>query len=172
MKNIFLIVLLFSSTIAKCQIQSNIITQKEFDDIEINNVKFSSLKNTLGKESNVENLLGIPSSKNIDPDGEFYHYEFNGFTIGFSSLISNGTIEKPIIGRFIITNKNYSIIITGVKLTIGDDISKLGTINFSENRDGSKYIQYQYCYGCNNFIYIHFNQVSKKITEIGFIELT
>lgn len=170
MKNIFLIVLLFTSIIAKCQIQSNIITQKEFDDIEINNVKFKTIKNTLGNPVEMESLFGSPLKKIIDEDGNYY--EFEGFEIGFSSIISAGTRDKPIIGGFDITNNNSSITIQGITVTIGDDISKLGTVNFNTNKDGSKSILYQYCYGCNNFIYIDFDQTTKKITEIGFIELT
>lgn len=169
MKNIFLIVLLFTSTIAKCQIQSNIITQKEFDDIKINNVKFSALKNTLGKESNIKGLFGEPKKvkKDDDPiyEGEIFSIDFYYSGLEFSFY------EKE-VSNIKITNNNSSITIQGITVTIGDHISKLGTVKFNKKVNGSKSIIYQYCDGCNNYIYIYFNQTTKKITEIGFIELT
>ncbi|WP_299105713.1 hypothetical protein [uncultured Tenacibaculum sp.] len=169
MKNIFLIILLFTSTLAKCQIQSNIITQKEFDDIKINNVKFSSLKNTLGKEFNVKSLFGEP--KKVEKDNNPI-YEGDIFSIDFYYSGLEFSFYEKEVSNIKITSNSYLITIKGITVTIGDNISKLGMVNFNTNKDGSKSIIYQYCDGCNNYIYIHFNQASKKITEIGFIELT
>jgi len=49
------------------------------------------------------------NEKVIDPDGEFTHFKFDGFSIGFSAVISGGTINSPILGGFKIFNSNSNL---------------------------------------------------------------
>ncbi len=171
MKNIILILLLAFSGIANCQ-TANIITETEFNNIKINNIDLLTIRNTSGNQNTIENLFGSSITNNIDPDGDFYHYEFNGFKIGFSSIISDGTYNNPIISRFEITNNSSSLTINGITITIGSNIQLLGNVIFNTMNDGKKSIVYMYCDGCNNFISIRFNQLTNIITEIIYIEQT
>jgi hypothetical protein len=170
MKNIIIIFLLVISSTSQCQ-DSNIITEVAFNNIKINNHKLSVIKDTNGAKTAIESLFG-GSVFVIDPDGDFYNYSFNGFNIGFSSIISNATHNNPIISKFEITNSNWSMTINGVTIKVGDNISLLGNVIFNTNIGGSKSILYMYCDGCNSFIGIDFNQITKTITKIYFIELT
>ena len=172
MKHLIIIILFAFTSVAKCQPNTNIITSTEYENIKINNIKIADIRNTLGKSNAIESLFGTSTSKNIDQDGDFYNYNFNGFTISFSSIISDGTHDKPIISRFEITNNNAKIIIKGIPITIGDKIEKLGDVTFNTNNDNSKSILYMECDGCNNFISIEFNQSTNIITKIEYIELT
>ena len=45
------------TSLAKCQINSNIISKTEFDNIKINNVTFSKIKLTNGNEEQLKNLF-------------------------------------------------------------------------------------------------------------------
>jgi len=171
MKNIILILFIGFTGIASCQ-TANIITETVFNNIEINNIPLLTIKNTYGSQSSIENLFGSSITNNIDPDGDFYSYVFNGFRIGFSSMISNGTHDNPIISRFEITSNSSSITINGVTITIGSSINLLGNVIFNTMNDGYKSIVYMYCNGCNNFISIRFNQLTNIITKIIYIEQT
>jgi len=171
MKTIVLNLCVLTATFGSCQATSNIISFEAYEKIQINDAKLSDIRKTYGKESLIEKLFGKPISKEIDVDGN--HFIFDGFDVGFSAIISDGTQKHPILGSFEILNKKASITIKGVTFTVGDNISVLGnSIKFNTKKDGSKSILFQYCLGCNNFILIRFNQVSKIITEIKYVELT
>lgn len=162
-------ILLIIVSFVQCQTNSNIISETEFNSIKINNTKFIDLKNTLGKQSSVEVLFGVPNKIEKDDDpiygGEIFSINFYYPGLEFSFF------EKE-LSNIKITSNYSSVIIKGSTVTIGDNISKLGAVSFNTQRDGSKSIVYQYCDGCNNYIYIYFNQSTKVITEIGFIEQT
>jgi hypothetical protein len=172
MKSTLLILaLILSSIAAKCQ-NENIITATEYDNIKINTTKLIDIKNTLGNPNTIENLLGLTTSKEIDPDGDFYHYSFSSYKISFSSMISSGTYDKPILSKFEILNNNASITIKNVTITIGDHTNTLGNVVFNTQKDNSKSIVYSTCDGCNNFIVIEFNQSTNIITKIYYLEMT
>jgi hypothetical protein len=86
--------------------------------------------------------------------------------------LSSVNYNQPELGMFKITNSNWSMTINGVTITVGDNISLLGNVIFNTNNRESKSILYMYCDGCNSFIGIDFNQITKTITKIYFIELT
>ncbi len=170
MKNIILIFLLLVTSAAQCQ-NANILTQTEFNNIKINNKKLGDIINTHGVEGEMRNLFGVPLNKELNSDGYFSRYYYNGFEIGFSSVLS-GKAEH-ILGSFKITNNNSNITIKGINVTIGDNISALGkSVIFRTLSNGIKIIKYKPCVGCNNSITIRFNQVTKIITEIYYIEQT
>ncbi|OUR93973.1 hypothetical protein A9Q87_04515 [Flavobacteriales bacterium 34_180_T64] len=168
MKNITIILLIAFSSLGQCQ-TGNIITESEFDNIKINGISLLNIKNTLGEQNAMESLFGVPNDETIDPDGEFTNFEYNGFSIGFSALLS-GDLNQPILGAFQITNGNYNISIQDITFTIGDNISLLGNIVFNTTNNGSPSIVYMHCEGCNNFIIIRFNQLTNTITDIQYIE--
>ncbi|MEE9407899.1 MAG: hypothetical protein V3V28_07475 [Polaribacter sp.] len=76
------------------------------------------------------------------------------------------------MSSFEITSGNWNITIKGVTVKIGDNINLLGNVIFNTDKNGSESIIYMYCDGCNNFISIDFNQITKTITRIYFVELT
>ena len=145
MKNTLLILsLILTSMTVNCQ-NTNIVTATEYDNIKINSTKLVDIINTLGNPDAVENLLGIATSKEIDPDGDGNYFEYNGYSFGFSAIISNGTIDKPILGGFEIVNNNASLTVKGVTITIGDHINTLGNVVFNTQKDNSKCIIYATC---------------------------
>ena len=170
MKNIILILLLSFPSLVKCQITSNIITETEFNNIKINNVTFSNIKATNGNQDQLENLFAMNIQEaDIDIDGEFYNYTYDGFTIGFSGIL--GSIQQPEISSFEITNSNWSITIQGKTVTIGSNKKELGNVILNNQVNGEKSIVYQYCDGCNNFISLYLDS-NNLITKIVYIEMT
>lgn len=169
MKNITLILLLAFTNVSQCQITANILTETEYNNIEINCIKYIDLKNTLGEQNAVETLFGTANTIEKDDDpiygGAILYIEFyyDGLDFGFS---------EGELGTFNITNNNSNITIRGITVTLGDNISLLGNVVFNTMSDGSKSIVYQYCDGCNNLISIRFNQLTNIITEIIYIEQT
>lgn len=164
MKKQFLIILLLFVNLTQAQITSNIISKVDFYNIKINNVSLLEITKTKGNQNQFKDVFPktiIDST--IDNDEDYYDYTFNGFMIGFS---------ENEISAFKIKNNDWSINIKGKKVTIGSDISILGNVIFNTRRNGDKSVVYQFCNGCNNFIYIEFNQKTHKILEIGFIDQT
>ena len=173
MKNIVLITFLFMANLAQCQMTSNIISESEFDSIKINNVSLTTIRATEGREDLVENLysnLIIEREINHGERGPSnYWFKYDGFEFAFTG--SAGTREHPGLSSFYITDSNWSINIQGITIKIGDDISLLGNVVFNTRSNGIKSIIYQFCDGCNSFIYIYFNKLTNKIIEIGFVEI-
>jgi hypothetical protein len=154
--------------LVQCQ-TANIITPTEFDNIKINGITLKSIRNTLGNQNEVETLFGIAYNTIKDDDpiygGEIFSidYYYNGFECGF--------YEKE-LSSFEITNNNFNITIKGKTITIGDNINILGYVIFNTMNDNKKSIVYMYCEGCNNYISVRFDQTTKIITEIYYIEQT
>jgi hypothetical protein len=169
MRNIIIILLLAFTSVAQCQ-TANIITETEYDNIKINGIRLVDIKDTHGVESEMETLFDIPISKEINQDGYFSRYYYDGFRISFSSILS-GALEH-ILGSFHITNNNSNITIQGITFTIGDNISVLGDVVFRTTIYGDRFITYTFCDGCNNYIAIKFDQITNIITEIYYVELT
>jgi len=168
MKQILIILMLTISSLAKCQ-NANIITSVEYENIEINNIKLIDIRNTLGIQKNIESLFGKANKIEKDDDpiygGEIFSiaFNYNGLNLSFS--------EKE-LSSFYITNDYSNISIKGKLLTIGDNINKLGNVIFNTDNDNSKSIIFMKCEGCNSFIFIDFDQSTKAITKIGYIEQT
>mgnify|MGYP000461363317 CR=1 FL=1 len=163
MKNIFLIlVLVLTTTIVKCQTKANIITPIEFYNIKINNTTLNELNNTKGNKDLIEKLFNA-SINETTIDFDYCDYTYNGFEIGFSNEQISG---------FNITNNKWSMTIKGKTIKIGDSINNLGNVIFNTQINGNKSITYSACDGCNNWITIQFNQVTKEITKIYYIEQT
>lgn len=170
MKTIILSLFLILSISAKCQISSNIISKEEFNSIKINNVNLEDIKATHGKKFQVVNLFNYDIQKsNIDPEGEFYNYEFDGFSIGFSCLV--GKPEKPIISGFEITNNNWILTIKGKNITLGSYKDELGSVILNNQDNGKKSIVYKYCDGCSNFLSLYLDS-NNRITKIIYVEMT
>jgi hypothetical protein len=165
MKNILLILTLSLTSLASCQITSNIITKTDFYNIKINNSTLNDIQATKGIRQQVRDLIpAIIKNATEEPEEDnYYSYKYDGFNLAFE--------ENEIIA-FKIPKNNWNITIQGVTVTIGTNISALGNVVLNTQKNGNKSIIYQYCDGCNNFIYIYFDQFTNEITEIGFIEQT
>lgn len=170
MKNIILILLLTFPSLVKSQITSNIIYETEFNNIKINNVTFSNIKATNGNQNQLENLFTNSTQEaDIDVDGEFYNYTYDGFRIGFSGIL--GSLQHPEVSSFEITNTNWNITIQGRTVTIGSHKDELGSVVLNSQIGGGKSIVYQYCDGCNNFLSFYLDS-NNLITKITYIEQT
>jgi len=174
MKKSFIIIALFLTSITQCQITSNIISEVEYNNIEINGIKLKDFKATEGNELKIKNLISKPILEKDINTGERgpsnYWFKYNGFEIAFTD--NSGTPDHPGIAMFRITNNNWSLKIKGKIITIGDDINKLGSVVFNIKINGDKGIIYQYCNGCNNYIGIDFNQLTNEITRVYYVEQT
>ena len=163
MKNIILILMLTISSLVKCQINSNIITEIDFNNIKINNVSLNQIKATNGIYSQIISI--IPNTiieKTEDTEEDYYYYVYNGFNISFS---------ENEISSFEIVNSNWNIEIKGKKLRIGSNIRILEKVNINNQKDGGRSIVYQYCDGCNNFLSIYIDS-NNLVTKIIYIEQT
>jgi len=142
------------SSLAKCQINSNIITETDFNNIKINNVSINNIKSTNGIYSQITSTIPYPIIEKIEED--YYYYVYNGFNICFS---------ENEMSSFEIIKNNWNLEIKGKTIKIGTNISILGNVKINNQKDGGRSIVYQYCDGCNNFlsIYIDSNNLVKKI---------
>ncbi|RKF05117.1 hypothetical protein C8N26_0518 [Tenacibaculum lutimaris] len=163
MKQLVFVFFLFVTLIAKSQ--TNIISNSDFNNIKINNITLSDLKKTLGKQTKIESLLG--TSNSYEDNGFYYYYKFNGLKIDFST-----SGRKPYIESFDVLNNEASFTIKGITVTVGDPISKLGTIDLSTGRNGDKSILFAECDSCDVFINIDFDQTTKKITKINYFDMS
>jgi len=151
------------SSLVKCQINSNIITEIDFNNIKINNVSLNQIKATNGIYSQIISI--IPNTiieKTEDTEEDYYYYVYNGFNISFS---------ENEISSFEIVNSNWNIEIKGKKLRIGSNIRILEKVNINNQKDGGRSIVYQYCDGCNNFLSIYIDS-NNLVTKIIYIEQT
>lgn len=169
---IILPVILFTN-ITVCQVNSNIISEREFNSAKINAVSISDIRATEGNQRKISSLnLGHIEEKRINEGNReplSYWYKFDGFELSFSSHANS--YEHPGLSMFEITNSNWIFNIRGKTVRIGGSINVLGDVKINNNLSRNKSIIYQYCDGCNSFIYINFNKYN-KITEIGFVEQT
>ncbi|QXP73145.1 hypothetical protein H0I31_05455 [Tenacibaculum sp. AHE15PA] len=165
-KKLFVFIFLISSFIAKSQ-TTNIVKSSEFEGIKINNTTLNDLKKTKGKQAAVENLLGAVTSYNVDENENYYYFVFKGLKVDFSTLGRS----KPYIESFEINSSESSLNIKNIAVTVGDNISKLGTVVFSVGRNGSKSILYSVCEDCDSFVYIEFDQATNIITKISYMDM-
>ena len=118
-----------------------------------------------GKQSKVESLLGTSTS--YETTEFFYHFKFDGLKLDFSKMEN-----KPFIESFEILNNKVVLTVKNIAITIGDNISKLGEVNFSEGRNGAKSILYSTCEDCDVMINIEFDQTTNIITKISYFDMS
>lgn len=143
----------------------NSITSVEFDAVKINTITLIDIKKTNGKQSKVESLLGTSTS--YETTEFFYHFKFDGLKLDFSKMEN-----KPFIESFEILNNKVVLTVKNIAITIGDNISKLGEVNFSEGRNGAKSILYSTCEDCDVMINIEFDQTTNIITKISYFDMS
>ncbi len=166
-QKITLIILVLTSFIAKSQ-TSNIVTASEFDAIKINTTSLTDLKKTNGKQSAVETLLGPVASYSVDENESYYYFTFKGLKVDFSTMGKS----KPYIESFEVNSSETTFSIKGITITVGDNISKLGTTVFSVGRNGLKSILYTACEDCDSFVNIEFDQTTNIITKISYMDMS
>ena len=166
-QKITLIIFILSSFIATSQ-TSNIVSSSDFEAFKINTIALKDLKKTKGKQPAVEALLGAVTSYSVDENESYYYFIFKGLKIDFSTMGKS----KPYIESFEINSNESSLTIKETSVTIGDNISKLGTIVFSLGRNGSKSILYAVCEDCDSFVNIEFDQTTNIITKISYMDMS
>ena len=169
---IYIVTFMFTS-VASCQMTVNIIPETEYYNVSINGKTLSQIIATQGNATNVQNLFSnsiLETRINSDPFHPSYGYKYDGLDLGFSGSGIGNPQEIELVS-FEITNNDWSFSIQDITFKVGNDISLLGNVNFNDDADNTKSIVYQFCDGCNNYIGINFNQVTKKITKIYFLEI-
>lgn len=164
---IIVVLFLLTSFISFAQ-SVNIISDTDFDNLKINSAKLVDLKKTKGNQPKVEALLGVVTSYKVDENETYYYFVFNGLKIDFSTLGKS----KPYIESFEVNSNDATLAIKDINITIGDNISKLGTIVFSVGRNGAKSILYSTCEDCDIFVNIEFDQTSNLITKISYMDMS
>jgi len=170
----YLLIFLITTTIY-AQPDVNDIGETAFEAIEINGNAISQIRSTHGSKSQIKAMFGEPDETRVSTiAGKSYGYTYQeGFKIGFSTLRSG---DAP-LSNFEITDQIFTVNISGINFSVGDNISVLSPLNLVEN-SGGNYIgdiaEYLIapCEKCNHFIYITFNTSSQLITEVGYLELT
>ena len=170
MKNLLIIIalLITRQSIA----QDNILTGDELNNIQLNKRTWSSIWATQGEEVAFQNLFGGPANSIVRSNEDFYihrgiKFYYSGFEIAFSAAADNVEVLRPYM--FKLTNSSASLRIKGKTCRIGDNIIVLGDINMKTKANGDQIIIYT---AGDYRIYIHFDQRTKIITEIGYFVLT
>ncbi|WP_145990495.1 hypothetical protein [Psychroflexus sp. MES1-P1E] len=170
----YIYILLITTTVF-AQPDVNVLSEVEFESIQLNGHSLSQIKDTYGEESQIVNLFGVPDEKQISTvSGESYSYFYNqGFEIGFSTLYGGNAT----LGGFEITDSSMTISINSMNFSVGDNISVLSPLNLVENSGGNypqgiKAYIIAPCEKCNHFIYIKYSVINQKIIEVGYLELT
>ena len=145
------------------QINSNIISKTDFNNILINGVKFANIESTLGNQNQLNNLLSSESTESeIILEENYFNYKYNGLDICFSD-------NEIVVLK--ITRSNWSVTIKGKTVTIGSHRDILGNVVFNLKKDSNKSIVYQYCEGCNNYLALDLDS-NGIITRITYIQQT
>ncbi len=175
MKTIFILISILFIQVSHCQFNPNYLGE-DFFEIKINNISMSDIIDAQGDEAILQSYFGSPINLEIGDHpnvGEYYKtLTYNGFTIHYSKVSTNYFNLTSI--NF--TNPTTSLSIpkpdgSEVTIHIGDQSQVLTIFNLNTNRNGD--YSYQFCSsGCAGFISINYNQVTKIITEIYFIEQT
>lgn len=152
--------------------QVNNLSKPGFYQISIDGNTLESIQNTKGKNASVVAMFGTPVSAHNDPDGEFSNYDYNGFEIGFSSILPGATFQKPIVSSFTITSSNWVLNIDGKPVKVGDAIAVLGVVKTHTLANGDHAVVYEYCQSCNNTLMLIYNPTTNKVTKISFFEIT
>ena len=73
------------TSLASCQITSNIISKTEFYNIKINNITLNDIQSTTGIRQQVTNLIPAFIEEAIEETEEnYYYYTYDGFNLGFA----------------------------------------------------------------------------------------
>ncbi|NEV94863.1 hypothetical protein G3567_11985 [Psychroflexus sp. YR1-1] len=179
MKLIYFLLITTASIYAQPNV--NVLSEDEFESIQINGHSISQIRSTNGNEIQIIDLFGTYNNlKATNLGGVSYEYFFkslnNGeFKIGFSSTNSSSG-EVP-LSNFEITDKDINLSIKGVNFSVGDNISVLSPLNLEKNTAGNYSSRVEAfliapCEGCNNFLYIKYNIHDQSILEVGYIEMT
>lgn len=166
MKQLLIIFIIVFNSLAATSQTTNIISETDFKNVKINSISLNDLKKTSGKQAKVEKLLGTITSFTTDENKNYHYFKFNGLAIDFS------VSGKAYIEAFEINNKQATLTIKDINITVGEPIKKLGEVVFSVGRNGAKSILYSTCEDCDVFINIEFNQTTNLITKISYMDMS
>lgn len=171
MKIFLIIYAVFISGCITAQPNKNILSPQQFESISINGQSLKSIWQTNGDKLAVQNLFGAAQEIKIwdtTPGAISLSFFYSGLRISFSNnLVANGNLSG-----FEFTNSAPILRVKGVAIRMGDNISKLGSVKINNDTDGGKSIIFAPDNDETVFLYIDFDQSSKKITKIGYFVLT
>jgi len=170
----YLVIFLFTAA-AYAQPDVNVLSEFEFENIQINGHTISQIRTANGEKVQMQNLYGTALEYNAYNSGKSKAFNYGNFTIGFSSSSSGSNTTE--LSNFKITGPSVTIRIDNIQFSVNDNISVLSPLNLAEN-NGGNYIPgikgyiIAPCEKCNHFVYIKFSELNQSILEIGYIELT
>jgi hypothetical protein len=169
------ILIFLITTVVYAQPDVNVLSETEFESIQLNGHNISQIRNTNGQESQIVNLFGQALEFNSYSSGRSKQYIYDDFNLNFSSYISESNTNE--LSGFELTKSTTEIIINNVNFSIGDDISVLSPLNLTPNNGGNyppgirSYIIAP-CEKCNHYIYVEYSIISNKIGKVGYVEMT
>lgn len=167
MKNILIILIAVTVSCSPTQAQTvNELNAQEFENIQLSSHSIGSIWTTSGDQGNVTNLFGQPSEliNNSDHTGISLKYIYNGFTISFSGLIN----ARGNLAAFEITSTLPTLTVKGVEIRIGDNISKLGSVQINNKVPNGKNILFTHSHDDDIYIAIDFEFKTNTITKIRY----
>ena len=169
MKNIIIFsTILFLVTVScKAQIKTY-LTLTEYDNIQVDGVKWRDIGMIKGDLSKVKSLFNseIKHETNNEPNPNIGFWD-KGFYFGFEDRSGDGSYS---LTDFWIDNNSSTITIKGNTFTVGDDKSKLGNIKPNTYPDGSKGYIFALKGTDSSGFFIKYNPSTNIITEIKFID--
>lgn len=158
---IILITLLYNQS-SYSQIKANLLSEAEFALIKINNIPLQDIIDTRGDFSKLKLMFGNDLQyKTYEKSVEVIEYWNNNIVARFE--------EGDKVLTYLKLHYPNTITIKGKKVTIGDDLSALGTVKTYAASNGENHVGYvdELTYSAD--ITIEINPKTKKIRDIYYI---
>ncbi len=149
----------------------NELSPEDFENISINSRSIKAIWETNGEEINVMNLLGQPTTSQVNDPTQgviAYTYFYTGFRISFSSHIaSNGNLIS-----IVINSSTPTLRIKGVSIKVGDNINKLSGYQKNKRTNGDESISLSPSNDETIYLIINFDLRTGEITNMKYLQLT
>lgn len=166
LKYTYILILFTFSNCSQGQIR-NELSQTEYTNIKINGISWVTIENTKGNVDQMKALFGsnITIKTGEDPSLMIHFWDSNkGFYFRFEENDPN-IVNDYVLVNFRISNPSSNITIQGKTVTIGDNISKLGSVKI--NKIGTD-IVFGTTYSDDTLI-LKFDLLTQNITSIEYI---
>lgn len=128
LKSLILIIACVSFSCTNSQNLNNLSLDEFYNDISFNGISLSQIIDTHSESGNIQTLFNTPVSRSRDSNTtNSLEYEIEGYHFSFEELSSSDKdIDYSI--AYIWISGSSKIMIKGVAIGIGDNISKLGDV--------------------------------------------
>jgi len=166
LKQIIIVLSIFSFAYSHAQ-NVNLLTKNEYSNLLISGVNWKIIKETKGNLEKLNSFFGNDLSINIIEEPSLGK-EIKNRSLYFYFEDKSDTGNEFELVSFNIESNLASLTIKDKKITIGNNISKLGNVMIITSKDGNKKI----VFGTNwthDGLWIEFDQVTNVITKIEYM---